>query len=99
MEVYYHSGMRKKYLNPKQLSEPRFYTHAVAVEGAGTLVHVSGQVSFDRDGALVGKGDMRSQSEQVFENLSHALRAAGCVQPDLLLEVEVTAVVAKKKKR
>jgi enamine deaminase RidA (YjgF/YER057c/UK114 family) len=93
--------MRKKYLNPKQLSEPRFYSHAVAIEGSGTVINVSGQVAFNRDGAVVGKGDMRAQSEQVFENLSHALRAAveRLVHEDLLLEVEVTAVVAKKKKR
>ena len=76
--------MKKQYVNPKQLPEPRFYTHAVAVEGAGRLVFVSGQVSFDQAGAVVGRGDMRAQSERVFENLGHALRAAGCGWRDVI---------------
>ena len=76
--------MKKQYVNPKQLAEPRYFTHAVAVEGAARLVHVSGQVSFDQGGAVVGKGDMRAQSEQVFENLGHALRGAGCGWRDVV---------------
>lgn len=31
------------------------------------FVHVSGQVSWASDGSIVGKGDMRAQSEQVFK--------------------------------
>ncbi len=69
--------MKKRYLNPKELFDPRFFTHTVAVEGATALVYVSGQVSYDRDGAVVGKGDMRAQAEQVFASLAHNLKAAG----------------------
>ena len=69
--------MRKQYLNPKELSTPRFYTHAVTVQGGGKIIYVSGQVSYDRDGVVFGKGDMRAQCEQVFKNLTHILRAAG----------------------
>ena len=76
--------MRKQYLNPRELSSPRFYTHAIAVSGGGALVFVSGQVSYDRDGIVYGKGDMRAQSEQVFKNLDHALRAAGAAWRDVI---------------
>ena len=69
--------MKKQYANPKELNVPRFYTHMVSVEGAAKLVTVSGQVSWDAGGNVVGKGDMRAQSEQVFKNLTAALRAAG----------------------
>jgi len=69
--------MKKQYLNPKEMSTPRFYTHAVTAEGAGKLVYVSGQVSWDASGNVVGKGDMRAQSEQVFKNVAAALKAAG----------------------
>jgi enamine deaminase RidA (YjgF/YER057c/UK114 family) len=68
--------MKKQYLNPKELNTPRFYTHAVTAEGAGKLVYVSGQVSWDASGNVVGKGDMRAQSEQVFRNVEVALKAA-----------------------
>lgn len=76
--------MKKKYLNPKQLFDPRFFTHAVAVEDAATLVFVSGQVSYDRDGVVVGKGDMRAQAEQVFASLTHNLKAAGATWRDVI---------------
>lgn len=76
--------MKKSYLNPKELSTPRFYTHAVSAEGGGTLVYVSGQVSWDAGGAVVGKGDMRAQSEQVFRNVTAALKAAGAGWGDVI---------------
>ena len=76
--------MKKDYLNPKELNQPKFYTHAVAAEGARKLVYVSGQVSWDAAGAVVGKGDMRAQSEQVFRNVSAALRAAGAGWGDIV---------------
>jgi len=69
--------MKRQYLNPKEMSTPRFYSHAVTVEGTGKLVYVSGQVSWDAAGNVVGKGDMRAQSEQVFKNVAAALKAAG----------------------
>jgi enamine deaminase RidA (YjgF/YER057c/UK114 family) len=76
--------MKKQYLNPKELSTPRFYTHAVSAEGGGKLLYVSGQVSWDREGKVVGKGDMRAQCEQVFANVGHALRAAGAGWGDVI---------------
>jgi enamine deaminase RidA (YjgF/YER057c/UK114 family) len=76
--------MKKQYVNPKDLNTPRFYTHAVSVEGAGKLVYVSGQVSWDASGNVVGKGDMRAQSEQVFKNVTAALKAAGAGWDDVI---------------
>jgi enamine deaminase RidA (YjgF/YER057c/UK114 family) len=76
--------MKKQYANPKELNAPRFYTHAVSVEGAGKLVTISGQVSWDASGNVVGKGDMRAQSEQVFRNVTVALQAAGAGWDDVI---------------
>jgi enamine deaminase RidA (YjgF/YER057c/UK114 family) len=76
--------MNKQYLNPKELNPPRFYTHAVTASGAGKLVYVSGQVSWDASGNVVGKGDMRAQSEQVFRNVGAALKAAGAGWGDVI---------------
>jgi enamine deaminase RidA (YjgF/YER057c/UK114 family) len=76
--------MKKQYFNPKEMATPRFYTHAVTAEGAGRLVYVSGQVSWDAGGNVVGKGDMRAQSEQVFKNVGHALAAAGAGWGDVI---------------
>jgi enamine deaminase RidA (YjgF/YER057c/UK114 family) len=76
--------MKKTYLNPKALFDPRFFTHTVAVSGDFTLAFVAGQVSYDRNGVVVGKGDIRAQSEQVFKSLTHNLKAAGAAWSDVV---------------
>ena len=50
------------------------YSHAVRM---GDLIFVAGEVPRDRNGDLVGKGDVRAQTEQVFENLKAVLESAG----------------------
>jgi enamine deaminase RidA (YjgF/YER057c/UK114 family) len=35
---------------------------------SGDRVYVSGQVAFDRDGKVVGEGDMTAQARQIFAN-------------------------------
>lgn len=53
------------------------YSHAVTADGPGRLVIVSGQVPLNVDGEIVGAGDLRAQTRQVFANLGAALAAAG----------------------
>jgi enamine deaminase RidA (YjgF/YER057c/UK114 family) len=48
----------------------------VAATG-GKTVYVSGQVGVNERGEVVGKGDLRAQTEQTFKNLQHALAAVG----------------------
>jgi len=67
---------RLRHTNPPGLSTPTGYTHVVAPQ-RGRLVFIAGQVSADKSGAVVGKGDFRAQSKQVFENLKTAVEAAG----------------------
>ncbi|MEO0437553.1 MAG: RidA family protein [Pseudomonadota bacterium] len=43
----------------------------------GNLVITSGQASIGLDGKIVGVGDFDAQAEQVFQNLSAVLEAAG----------------------
>jgi enamine deaminase RidA (YjgF/YER057c/UK114 family) len=77
--------MKKQYLNPRELgAAPRFYSHAVSVAAPARLVYVSGQVSWGPGGAVVGKGDMRRQCEQVFNNLTSVLRASGAGWGDVI---------------
>jgi enamine deaminase RidA (YjgF/YER057c/UK114 family) len=76
--------MKKEYLNPKDISKPGAYTHVVTVAGPCKLVHVAGQVSHAPDGSIVGAGDIRAQSEQVFKNVTSALKAAGAGWGDVV---------------
>jgi enamine deaminase RidA (YjgF/YER057c/UK114 family) len=65
-----------EYLNPDDLPTPRTYSHVVVASG-GRMVFVAGQEPEDREGRLVGQGDLRAQARQVFANLGRALAAAG----------------------
>jgi 2-iminobutanoate/2-iminopropanoate deaminase len=65
-----------RFINPPGLVPSPAYTHVAEIT-RGRLILVSGQVAFDKDGHLVGKGDMRAQTTQAFENLKVALDAVG----------------------
>ncbi|HMH53307.1 MAG TPA: RidA family protein [Candidatus Acidoferrum sp.] len=52
------------------------YKMATRMEG-GRLLYISGQVAWDASGNIVGKGDVRAQARQAFENLRGVLQAAG----------------------
>lgn len=75
--------MDKKFINPQGLVKPGVYTPVISVQG-GTTLYVSGQVSQDAEGHLVGKGDLLAQTEQVYKNLGLALAGAGATFADVV---------------
>ena len=52
------------------------YKMGTRMEG-GRLLYISGQVSWDTSGNIVGHGDVVAQARQTFQNLRGVLRAAG----------------------
>lgn len=48
------------------------------------MVFVAGQISLDRDGNVVGAGDLRAQTTRVLENVKAALAAAGATFADVV---------------
>jgi enamine deaminase RidA (YjgF/YER057c/UK114 family) len=69
-------------MNPPSLATIRRGGHVtmaqvVAVENARRIVYLSGQVSRDAQGNVVGARDMRAQMTQVGECVAAGLRAAG----------------------
>lgn len=71
-----------RHLNPPGLSRPTGYTHVV-VSADGRRVYIAGQVAVDSTGQVVGVGDFRAQTEQVFANLRVALASAGASFADV----------------
>ena len=65
---------------PNPQNKPQGFSPATRV---GNQVFVSGQVSVDGEGHLVGQGDCGTQSEQVFRNVEAALSAAGATLDDV----------------
>jgi enamine deaminase RidA (YjgF/YER057c/UK114 family) len=69
--------MARQTIQPKSLNDPRpRYSQAIVSEG-GKLLFIAGQTASDKNGNVVGKGDVKAQTRQVFENLKAALEAAG----------------------
>ena len=67
------------------------YKMATRMEG-GRLLYISGQVAWDTSGNLVGKGDVRAQARQTFENLRGVLQTAG---GDLQNLMKITTYITK----
>jgi enamine deaminase RidA (YjgF/YER057c/UK114 family) len=62
--------------NPPSLMKPVGFSHAAETRG-GRLLFLAGQVAKDRDGRVVGKGDVVAQFRQVCENLKALVGASG----------------------
>lgn len=67
---------------PEGVAPATGYTHVVT--GPGQWVAISGQVSLDENGEVVGAGDPEAQARQVFENLSRCLAAPGATFADVV---------------
>lgn len=72
----------KNYPVSPNLSTPRGYSHVV--EATGKMVFVAGQIALDKEGKVVGLGDMKAQTRQVLENVTAALAAAGASWKDVV---------------
>jgi reactive intermediate/imine deaminase len=74
--------MAKVNLQPSALAVPA----APYVPGTkkGSLVFTSGQVALDKNGNLVGKGDVRAQTRQVLQNLQAVIEAGGAKLSDVM---------------
>ena len=78
--------MRATRSNPDTVAAPMgTYSQAVRVEtGDAVWIHVSGQIAIDLEGNLVGPGDVRAQTRQVFENLRAILVANDATFADVV---------------
>jgi len=77
--------MPRKIIQPKTLDDPRpRYSQGILNQG-GKLLFIAGQTAADKEGNVVGKGDIRAQTEQVYANLKAVLKAAGGTLDDLVM--------------
>ena len=82
--------MKKEFLSPPEVQFPRNLapsklSHAVKTSGARDIIYVSGQVSSDEQGKVIGVGDIKAQIHQVFKNLEKVLASAGATLRDVVL--------------
>lgn len=79
--------MPKQILQPDTVWDtlPRSFAQVVVVPAAQRLVFVSGQTAFDRDGNVVGAGDIAEQTRVTLDNLKLCLEAAGATLEDVAM--------------
>lgn len=76
--------MPKQVINPPTVHKPLgAYSHSIAAEG-GKIIAIAGQVGVDRDGNLVGRGDVREQTRQALRNMEEILKANGASFRDII---------------
>jgi enamine deaminase RidA (YjgF/YER057c/UK114 family) len=75
--------MPKQFINPPNMKPLGKYSTLTVAQG-GSIAFISGQVSVDGDGKVVGAGDIEAQAVQVFENLKRALSGIGATFEDVI---------------
>jgi reactive intermediate/imine deaminase len=69
-------------INPDTLNTPlAAYSQVVR---KGPIVTTAGLIPFDKEGKLVGEGDIAAQTRQTLENIKAALEAAGASLKDVV---------------
>jgi 2-iminobutanoate/2-iminopropanoate deaminase len=70
--------MPKQHINPDTLfpSVPHGFSQVIATHG-GKTVYISGQTAWDTEKRLVGGNSLEAQAQQAFQNVRHAVEAAG----------------------
>lgn len=71
-------------VNPPGVWSPFGAFSMAVIQGDGQVVHLKGQVSLDRDGQVVGAGDMRAQVRKVLENIRTVLASMGGTMADVV---------------
>lgn len=73
------------------------YHHYIRVDNPGALIFLSGQLSRDANGNLVGPGDMAEQTRQAIRNMRTVLEAAGGSLSDIVSIVVYTTDIRQFK--
>ncbi len=66
-----------EYLNPDTLHKNPAFTNVVTVSGLVKTIYIGGQDAVDASGRIIGKGDLKTQTEQILKNIEAALAAGG----------------------
>jgi len=85
-------------VNPPALATPVGFAHGFEVK-SGRVLFLAGQVAKDKDGHVVGAGDLVAQFRQVCENLRTVVTAAGGRLSDVTKLTIYVLDVAEYKRR
>jgi 2-iminobutanoate/2-iminopropanoate deaminase len=72
------------FLDSPRLGKPPSRASAGVRVSGGSFILVSGAVAWDERGNVVGKGDVKAQARQAFENLKTVYARAGATLDDIV---------------
>jgi enamine deaminase RidA (YjgF/YER057c/UK114 family) len=61
----------------KSVYDPPGYSQGIKVTGAQTILFLSGQVAYDKNGGVAHKGNFEAQGRQVFKSIKAMVEAGG----------------------
>ena len=73
--------------------DPPTYSQGIKVTGARTILFLSGQVAYDKNGGVACRGDFKGQARGAFEAIKTLVEIRALAHPDWLIEIEAIAVV------
>ena len=68
----------------RSVYDPPTYSQGIKVTGTQTILFLSGQVAYDRNGQVAHKGDFRGQARAVFGQIKAMVRAGGGTLADVV---------------
>ena len=79
-----------QHFNPSDVWQPFGAFSMGVVLGEGRIIQLKGQVALDRDGNLVGRGDLPAQLRQTLDNIAAMLAAVGGQMGDIFALTQFT---------
>jgi enamine deaminase RidA (YjgF/YER057c/UK114 family) len=76
--------MEKTQINPWRWQDAYGFSQAWKIDGARSLIFVSGQASISADGVVMHPGNFRAQVRLTVENLQVVLKEAGATLDDIV---------------
>ena len=71
--------------NPGALHKNPAFSQMVTVSGPARTIYIGAQFAVNAEGAIIGKGDIGAQTEQILANIEACLRAAEAGPENLIL--------------
>ena len=71
--------------DPDSVWKPFGAFSQAVVQGTGKIVHLKGQVSLDKEGKIVGEGNIEAQVEKALDNIKSILSEFGGRMEDIYL--------------
>lgn len=73
-----------EFKNPDQLLKNPAFSQVAITKGAGQTIYIGGQNAITSQLEIIGKGDIKRQTEYTLQNVETAIRAAGAKLDDLV---------------